>query len=496
MTRREGGLGTVWAIALGAGALRLLLFLGLDLYADESYYWLWSRRPSLGYFDHPPMVAWLIRASTAVVPGELGVRILFLACGVLAVVFAALVARELSDDPRAPVVAALLAATAPILTLTGALALPDAPVEAAYAASTWLVARARGRRWIWAGVAVGLALLSKYTAAALAPALFLLVAWDRELREELRTPWPWLGGLVAVAIFLPNLAWNARHGWVSIVVQLRHGFGGKVEPQMVLQYLGGLLGGPGPVVVPLAVWTLARTRTSAGKRIAAASLLPVLVTVISATQGPVEANWGALVYPGLAGAAAAGLVGLRPAVGRWLLWGNVGLGLAAAAFFASQSRHPTLVPVDAPLVERFRGWREYGERARAAAAEACAQIGNPTGCDGKDPFVFPGSYQDAAQLAYYAGWTRIGPASERPSQLDLWNERPAPGTPFLRWNSDPGRDPKALFRGEGPSRPVPFEVLLDGSVLRRGRVTAWKSYLGPLRRPSVDLHYLQDALPP
>jgi hypothetical protein len=406
------------------------------------------------------------------------------------------VARELSEDPRAPVVAALLAGTAPILTLTGALALPDAPVEAAYAASTWLVARARGRRWIWAGVAVGLALLSKYTAAALAPALVLLVAWDRELREELRTPWPWLGGLVAVAIFLPNLAWNARHGWISIVVQLRHGFGSRANLQTVLQYLGGLLGGPGPVVVPLALWRLARVRTSAGKRIAAATLLPLAVTLASATRGPVEANWGALVYPALAGAAAAALLDLRPVVGRWLLWGSVGLGLAAAAFFASQSRHPTLVAVDTPLVERFRGWREYGARARAAAEEACGRIGRPPGCDGRDPFVFPGSYQDAGQLAYYAGWTRLGPASERPSQLDLWNDRPAPGQPFLRWNADPGRDPKALFRGEGPSEPVPFEVRLDGAVLHRGRVVAWERYLGPLQRRTVDLHYLRDVLPP
>jgi dolichol-phosphate mannosyltransferase len=144
---------------------------------------MWSRHPATGYFDHPPMVAWLVRAGTAFLPGELGVRILFVACGALAVVFAGLLARELSDDPRAPPVAAALAATSPILVLTGGLALPDAPVEAAYAAATWLVARARGRGWITAGVAVGLALLSKYTAALLAPALLLLVVLDRELRR-------------------------------------------------------------------------------------------------------------------------------------------------------------------------------------------------------------------------------------------------------------------------------------------------------------------------
>ena len=62
----------VWAIALGAAAFRFLLFRGLDLYADEAYYWMWSRRLAIGYFDHPPMVAWLIRAGTALLPGESG----------------------------------------------------------------------------------------------------------------------------------------------------------------------------------------------------------------------------------------------------------------------------------------------------------------------------------------------------------------------------------------------------------------------------------------
>src|SRR5512138_2505808 len=103
--------------------LRALAFAGTELYSDEAYYWLWSLRPAAGYFDHPPLVAWLIALSGAAVPGETGVRILFWIASGLAVLFAGLTARELSDHPRAPVYGALLAATAPLLHLTGALAL-------------------------------------------------------------------------------------------------------------------------------------------------------------------------------------------------------------------------------------------------------------------------------------------------------------------------------------------------------------------------------------
>jgi 4-amino-4-deoxy-L-arabinose transferase-like glycosyltransferase len=37
----------------------------LPLSADEADYWLWSKHLAAGYFDHPPMIAWLIRAGTA-----------------------------------------------------------------------------------------------------------------------------------------------------------------------------------------------------------------------------------------------------------------------------------------------------------------------------------------------------------------------------------------------------------------------------------------------
>lgn len=494
MQGRRREMQVVWGIALGAAAFRLLLFHGLDLYADEAYYWMWSRRLALGYFDHPPVVAWLVRAGTAVLPGELGVRILFVACGALAVVFAGLLARELTDDPRAPPVAAALAATSPILLLTGGLALPDAPVEAAYAAATWLVARARGRGWLAAGVAVGIALLSKYTAALLAPALFLLVALDRELRRELRTPWPWLGGAVAVLVFLPNLAWNAAHDWVAISFQVRHGGAATgATLRSFAEFVGGLVGGAGVVAFPLGTWRLLRGRDSASLRIAAATLVPVAVTAVSALRGPVEANWAALVYPALCGAAAAGLVGLRPAWGQGLLAATVALGMIFAVGFGLEVRNPRLIPPDSEAVKRFRGWREYAVQARVAAGRACAAIGSPPGCDAPDPFVYPGTYQEAAELAFYGGFTRIGPASERPSQLDLWDEHPRSGEPFLTIGGIP--EEKRLFRARGPTSATSFEVHRFGVVLQRADLAAWTAWEGSLPRRSTDLQYLKDVYP-
>ncbi len=484
---------TVWAIALGVAAFRFLLFRGLDLYADEAYYWMWSRHPATGYFDHPPMVAWLIAASSAILPGETGVRILFVLCGGLAVVFAGLIGRELSDDPRVPAVAALLAATAPMLMITGGLALPDAPVEAAYAGGTWLVARARGRGWIPAGVAVGLALLSKYSAALMAPALLLLVLLDRDLRRELSTPWPWLGGVVAILVFLPNLIWNATHDWMAILFQIRHGTGTGASLRSFFEYLGGLLGGAGAVALPLGLWGLVRARDSVGIRVATATVLPIAITFASALRGPVEANWSTLVYPALCGAAAAQLARMRPAWSQGLLAFTVGLGMIFAVGLGLEVRRPTLIPPGSEVVRRFRGWPELAAKARAATGLACGAVGDPPGCGPDDPFVYPSSYQEAGELAFYAGWTRFGPASERPSQLDLWNQQPRPGEAFVTIGVIP--EEKRLFRGEGPGPTASAEVRLQGAKLHEIHVAAWKNWQGALPRRVTDLEYLKDVYP-
>jgi hypothetical protein len=442
------------ALAAGAALARALAFSATELYSDEAYYWLWAQRPAAGYFDHPPLVAWLIALSSRALPGELGVRLPFLACGGLTVVFAALLARDLSDDARAPLLAALLAAAAPMMSLAGALALPDAPLAAAYTAALWLIARARGRRWIAAGVAVGIALLSKYTAALLAPALLVLVLWDRELRAELATPWPWLGAAVAVAIFGPCLAWNARHGWISIRFQLLHGFSGVATSRTVAEYFAGQVAGAGPVALAVGVVALSRARTAAWKRVAAAALLPLAVTTFSALRGKVEANWPALAYPALAAAAGAALAGWRcpsaPAghqrrggvdgeraggsrrAAELLAWGSLALTVAVLVVFAAEQRAPRLL-AGTPAVERFHGWRALGEAARRAAEARCPEVA----CDARDPFVLPGSYQYAGELAFYGGFRRLGPAAERVSQLDVWDERPRPGEGIL-------------FLGQGP----------------------------------------------
>ncbi len=58
---------------------------GTELFDDEAYYWVYSKFMDWGYFDHPPMIAVMIKLGTFIFPGELGVRFFVVVIGTLSV---------------------------------------------------------------------------------------------------------------------------------------------------------------------------------------------------------------------------------------------------------------------------------------------------------------------------------------------------------------------------------------------------------------------------
>ncbi|MFT4977478.1 MAG: 4-amino-4-deoxy-L-arabinose transferase-like glycosyltransferase, partial [Myxococcota bacterium] len=197
----------VWLLVLVLTVGRLVCAGWLGLSEDEAYYWVWSERLAAGYFDHPPAVAWVIRAGTTLLGDtERGVRAGGLLLGGLAALLAA-------GTSRAPLLAATALLSTPLLLLGGILATPDVPLVAAWAAG--LLAATRGR-WALVGLACGLAMLSKYTGVLLLP---LLVLAQPSL---LRSHKPYLAAAVAFVVYLPNAVWNIQHDLVSWSFQLDH----------------------------------------------------------------------------------------------------------------------------------------------------------------------------------------------------------------------------------------------------------------------------------
>ncbi len=197
----------------------------LPLLPDEAYYWDWSRRLALGYFDHPFIAALVIHATTAIggvtpAAARAGMVVFGLGTVVLAYRLATLLGGRLAGW-----LALIAAATCPLYALLSLYAAPDGPMLFLWAATVYAVTRAvmtnRGRYWYLAGLMWGLALLSKYVAILLTPSILLYLVLFQ--RGWLRRREPYLGSLIALLVFSPNLWWNARHDWVTISFQLGHG---------------------------------------------------------------------------------------------------------------------------------------------------------------------------------------------------------------------------------------------------------------------------------
>jgi 4-amino-4-deoxy-L-arabinose transferase-like glycosyltransferase len=238
------GRALLWLI-LSATMVRLLMAWALGLGIDESYAVAAGRQFHLGYFDHPAAMWWLSASAAHLFASEapIIVRLPFIAMGALSTwLLYRLTARLFS--PRAGLWAAIAFTLSPVLGFTSASwVLPDGPLLAALLAATICLFRAldaRGWRWWLAtGVCVGLAMMSKYTAALVMAGGAIAIATQPRHRHWLGRPQPYIAALVALLIFAPQIVWNAQHHWASFAFQGGRAATARFRPVGLLATLGG-----------------------------------------------------------------------------------------------------------------------------------------------------------------------------------------------------------------------------------------------------------------
>lgn len=302
-------------IVIGLVLLRLIAAAVTPLTFDEAYYWMWSKHLAGGYYDHPPMVAVVIRLGTMIAGDtQLGVRLVSV---LLALPMSWAVYRTASllfgGHRIASTATVLLNAT--MMAAAGTMIVtPDSPSLVTASFVLWtlaeVLATGRGVWWLAVGVAVGAALLSKYTALFFGPAILLWLVVVPKLRHWLISPWPYLGGIVALAVFSPVILWNADHQWVSFIKQLGRARIEHFNPVFIGELIPTQFAFATPLVFILGAMGLyALLCRSEGAWPARALINAVFWTITlyfawHALHSRVEANWFAPVYPALAIAAA------------------------------------------------------------------------------------------------------------------------------------------------------------------------------------------------
>ena len=312
---------------LGLIALRLVAAAFTPITFDEAYYWMWSKHLAGGYYDHPPMVAVVIRLGTLIAGDtEFGVRLvsILLALPMSWAIYQA--AAILFGSRRVAASSAILLNVTLMAAVGTMIVTPDAPLLVASSLLLFALAKVlqtgRGVWWLAVGAAAGCALLSKYTALFFGPAILIWLIAVPKLRHWLISPWLYLGGLVALLLFSPVILWNADHHWASFIKQMGRARIEDFHPVFIAELIPTQIAFATPLMWMLGMRGLyALYRRRAGALPARVLINMIFWTIVAyfawhSLHARVEANWFAPVYPAfvIAAAVAAHLVEWRP---RW-----------------------------------------------------------------------------------------------------------------------------------------------------------------------------------
>jgi 4-amino-4-deoxy-L-arabinose transferase-like glycosyltransferase len=360
-------------LALGLTALRLIAAGTIHLTEDEAYYRLWAQHLQLGYLDHPPMIAWWIRAGETIFGDTpLGIRFVPVLASGLTTWLIGDLARRLGAQPQTAFRAALWYNATLTVCLGGMLAIPDAPASLFWTATLWALAHfwERGRTvwWLAAGAAAGLAALSKYSGLFLAPGVLLWLLLIPGGRAELRKPGPWEAALLAIFIFAPNVVWNSEHHWITFAKQF-----GRVAPHgLWLAYVGEFVGTQILVFTPLmAVYAGLGVRQAWRERahpgavhlmLPAATAAPFAAyLLVHSLHDRVQGHWPVPLFGALAICAAVAAERLdQTRIARFVRGLTPALGFAAAgaAFVLMALPTPNLLGRLDPTLP-LRGWPQF-----------------------------------------------------------------------------------------------------------------------------------------
>jgi 4-amino-4-deoxy-L-arabinose transferase-like glycosyltransferase len=373
-------------LGLSLAAIGLLLIFRIALAAtsnlaeDEAYYWLWSTHLAAGYYDHPPMVAYWIRAGTSLFgQSAFGVRFAGLIGTVAGSYLLYLTSLSLFRNRLAAFTAVLWLNTTLLFNAAAIVATPDTPLAFFTTLTLFALARlmetGRSKWWFAVGAALGFAFMSKYTAVLLLPGVFLWMLASPEGRRWLGRPEPYIGALIALLLVAPVFYWNYVHDWVSFAKQAGHGV--KDKPASAILSMAELLGGQTGLVTPLifafclfgsfyALLRGWRRRDPRWLLLGTMSAPLFAFFYIYAAEQKIQANWPGLVYPAAILAAVRGVFALAKEreLPRWIgasfrLAPWVGIAFTLVAFL--QLGFDAL-PIEAKKdpTSRLKGWAKLG----------------------------------------------------------------------------------------------------------------------------------------
>ncbi|HEY2755908.1 MAG TPA: glycosyltransferase family 39 protein [Pseudolabrys sp.] len=195
--------------------LPTLLYPNLPLDLIEAL--MYGREWQFGYDKLPPLPWWMVEVAYRLVGQDFAYYLLaqISVCAAFAVIFIA--ARPLTGTLGA-LVSVLIIDGLHYLNYTSAKFNHDVIQLPFWALAGFALQRGlrRGRIADWAllGLAVGISLWAKYFVVVLVAPMVVFALVDREARQALRTPGPYIAAVVALVVMAPHLIWLVRNDFL------------------------------------------------------------------------------------------------------------------------------------------------------------------------------------------------------------------------------------------------------------------------------------------
>lgn len=365
--------GVIFILALTVWRVFFHSLNGTDLFVDEAQYWLWGQNLDFGYYSKPPMLAWLIRATTELAGSSahfwvrLPAPLLHMAIALILMSITRRIYGVRTAAWAGPIYVAL-----PIVTVGSLLISTDTLMllffAIAFAMYQRLLEQSSIRYALIMGIAIGLGMMSKYAAIYFVIGAVLAAVFQDNAKLA------WRDVLIAIAAALvsmaPNIWWNSTHQLTT----LRHtadnaNWGDGLHFGAAAEFFGSQFIVMGPIFFSALVWVtlrLARQR-GADLRLWFFSVPIVLLIVGQALMSEAYANWAATAY--IAGTI---LVARLLVERRVLLWAGQGINVVFAIALPILLVAPErwYLPNGDQLFGRYIGRESVSLAAAEAAKEA------------------------------------------------------------------------------------------------------------------------------
>jgi hypothetical protein len=365
---------------------------------------MYSQYPAWGYFDHPPMIAMMIRAGYWMFHNELGVRLFSVVFSVASLILIWSLIDKPAGEKENILFFIMLAAILPVFNIYGFIATPDSPLI--FFSLLFLLAYKRFVRneslanTLFIGFTMAAMMYSKYHAALLI--IFIILSNPGLLKK----PRFYISSILAVILFLPHIYWQFVNDFPSFRYHLVDRVSG-LNPGNIPEYIGNLLAIQNPFILPLAIWLAIKKRPENSFDRALSFILCgfMIFFLLASFRYRIQPQWTVLMaIPVII------LIfrsaDLHPFIGKTVRW--VFYIMLPLIILLRSSLIFDFLPISF-LKDEFH---DYEKKVKEISQVA-----------GDRPVVFTNSYQDPSVYTFYTGKFAhsLDNLDYRRTQYDLWD---------------------------------------------------------------------------